>query len=136
MPNPRKKGVILFIVLGVVMVVSLLATVMLRVISNQSRLTHHQVSRIQALYAAKAGMVYALEQLRVGTWTFSPTNMCASPGGCSVPNDASFPASVNQPIKVIFCPAGVNCVGASSACNPPTGINFCINTVVDYTYTP
>jgi len=62
--NHRKKGVILFIVLGVIILTILLATVILRIISNQSRLTHHQVSRIQAQYAAKAGVLYALDKLR------------------------------------------------------------------------
>lgn len=66
MPNLNKKGVILFIVIGIIMVVSVLATVMLRIISSQSRLTHHQVSRIQAQYAAKAGVLYALDKLRRG----------------------------------------------------------------------
>ena len=60
----HKKGVILFIVVGVIMVVAILSTVILRVIANQSRLTHHQVSRIQAQYAAKAGVIYALDKLR------------------------------------------------------------------------
>lgn len=60
-----KKGVILFIVLGVLMVVVVLTTVILRIISSQSRLSYHQLSRIQAHYAAKAGVVYALEKLRL-----------------------------------------------------------------------
>lgn len=46
------------------MVVATLSTVILRIILTQSRLTHHQVSRIQAQYAAKAGIVYALNKLR------------------------------------------------------------------------
>ncbi len=64
MPNCNKKGVILFIVIGVIMVVAMLSIVILRIISNQSRLTHHQLSRIQAQYAAKAGVLYALDKLR------------------------------------------------------------------------
>ena len=46
------------------MMVATLSTVILRIILTQSRLTHHQVSRIQAQYAAKAGVVYALNKLR------------------------------------------------------------------------
>ncbi|MDD5505627.1 MAG: hypothetical protein PHR73_02595 [Candidatus Omnitrophica bacterium] len=60
----NRKGILLFIVLGAIMVVATLSTVILRIILTQSRLTHHQVSRIQAQYAAKAGVVYALNKLR------------------------------------------------------------------------
>jgi len=73
------------------MVVSVLATVMLRIMSNQARLTHHQVSRIQSIYAAKAGIVYALDKLRrnddnacwpnTGTYT---RRMQRSGSGCDV----------------------------------------------------
>jgi Tfp pilus assembly protein PilX len=59
-----KKGMILFIVLGVILVVGVLAIAVLRLISSQARLTHHQVTRIQAQYAAKAGVIYALDKLR------------------------------------------------------------------------
>ena len=131
--NYNKKGVVLFIVIGVIIIVTALATVILRVISSQSRLTHHQVGRIQGLYTGKAGMIYALEQLRLGAWKFSP-NSCPNPAGCPV-SDPNFPNSVNA-VKVIFCPKGANCVGSSFVCNPPVGTDFCINTVVDYTHTP
>jgi len=66
MPN-SSRGVILFIVLTIIIVVIILATVVLRIIANQARLTHHQVSRIQAYYADKAGMNLAFDKLRTGT---------------------------------------------------------------------
>lgn len=72
MPDRSRKGAILFIVLGVLMVVAFLATVILRITSNQARLTHHQVTRIQASYASKAGMILAFEKLRLGVWTQDP----------------------------------------------------------------
>ncbi|MDD5252860.1 MAG: hypothetical protein WC416_00960 [Candidatus Omnitrophota bacterium] len=64
MSESSRKGVILFIVLGTIIVVLTLSTVILRIMLSQTRLTHHQVSRIQAQYAAKAGINYALEMLR------------------------------------------------------------------------
>ncbi|MDD5129339.1 MAG: hypothetical protein PHO40_06805 [Candidatus Omnitrophica bacterium] len=64
MSKSSGKGVVLFIVLGTIIVVLTLSTVILRIILSQSRLTHHQISRIQAQYAAKAGVNYALEMLR------------------------------------------------------------------------
>lgn len=69
MPDLNKKGVVLFIVIGVVMVVAWLSIITLRIISSQSRLTHHQLSRIRAYYADKAGMNLAFDKLRSGVWT-------------------------------------------------------------------
>ena len=69
MLNRGRKGVALFIVLGIIMVVIVVATVILRVMSNQARLTHHQVSRIRAYYADKAGMNLVFYKLRAGTWS-------------------------------------------------------------------
>lgn len=63
-----RRGVVLLIVLGTLLVVASLATVILSLILSQRRLTHHQTSRIQAYYASMAGMNYALEQLRTKTW--------------------------------------------------------------------
>ena len=68
----NKKGVVLFIVLAVVLVVVILSGVILGIISSQSRLTHHQVSRIKAYYAGKGIMNYANEQLRTGIWQADP----------------------------------------------------------------
>jgi Tfp pilus assembly protein PilX len=139
MSDSSKKGMILFIVIGLVMIVAILTTVILGIIANHSRLTHHMVSRVQAQYAAKAGLVYALEMLRTGTWTYSPTNSCPSPTGCEV-SDSSFPSSViDKKAHVIFCPkAPGGCRYASGElhpCRAPEGIDFCINSTVDFTYT-
>ena len=68
--RPGKRGVALFIVLGTILVVVILANIVLNIILSQSRLTHHQISRIRAYYASLAGMNYALEQLRTGTWVY------------------------------------------------------------------
>ena len=141
MPNRSKKGVILFIVVGVIMVAVILTTVILRVISNQSRLTHHQISRIQAQYAAKAGMVYALEMLRTGIWTYSP-NTCPDSvlGGCLVPPlapDPDFPPSIiGKQVHVIFCEPLAICQYTSNPCTPPAGSDFCVNYSAVFTYTP
>ena len=64
MPDSNRKGVLLFIVIGTIIIVATLSTVILRIILSQSRLTHHQVTRIQSQYAAKAGVNYALDKLR------------------------------------------------------------------------
>ena len=125
----KKKGVVLLIVLGTLLVVVILANVILNIILSQSRLTHHQVSRIQAYYAAQAGMNLALENLRVGAWTYP--NNCLNPGDCLV-TDTAFPASI-QSVEVIFCPAGLLCAGSSTVCTPPANLTFCVTTSVNYT---
>lgn len=64
----KQKGAILFIVLAVILVVVILSGVILSIISSQTRLTNHQVTRIKAYYATKGMMNYAFEMLRNGTW--------------------------------------------------------------------
>jgi Tfp pilus assembly protein PilX len=130
----QERGVILFIVLATIFVVTLLGTVVVGIISSQSRLTRHKVSRIQAYYAAMAGVNYALEKLRIGEWTYSPTNSCPNATPCTI-SDTALPSAI-QSVKVIFCPSATTCSGMSSACSPPTGLNFCVTTTATYTYTP
>ena len=137
MPNCDKRGIILFIVIGIIMVVVILSTVTLRIVAIHSRLIHHQVSRVQAMYAAKAGIVYALEKLRLGDWvyTVSPAhNDCAGSGDCPV-TDSGFPSSIKS-VMVIFCPSGSKCPPALNYCTPPPGYSFCINSTADFLYTP
>ena len=62
-PLSQKQGAILLMVLGTILVVVILASVILSIILSHSRLTHHQVSRIQAYYAAQAGVNLAIENL-------------------------------------------------------------------------
>ena len=107
MPKRNKKGSILFIAVAMIMVVAVLATVMLRIISNQARLTHHQVSRIQAQYAAKAAIIYTIDKLRrnndpgwPATVQFTKT-MCRS--GCDI-NEGDLPGSVQQIDITVYGP--------------------------------
>ena len=125
----------LFIVLGVIMVLALLSTVIMRVVSNQSRLTHHQVSRIQAMYAAKAGVLYALDKLRrnddptcvaAGGWTMKSSG----PGACVVIEPAFSPnAPYYSPVSSV-----VITVGAPDS-GPVTGTRR-VSAQTIYTYTP
>ena len=98
------KGVVLFIVLGLILVVVVLAAVILSIISSQSRLTHHQVSRIKAYYAGKGMMNYASDMLRKGTWSLPPTGSLyyGCHKGCidsvienyDIPDDADIPYKI------------------------------------------
>ncbi|MFH1339272.1 MAG: hypothetical protein ABIH40_05475 [Candidatus Omnitrophota bacterium] len=67
-----RRGVALILILAVILAVVFVANIALVLISSQSRLTHHQVSRIQAFYAAQAGINYALERIRQGDSEWIP----------------------------------------------------------------
>jgi|GEM_PF-859879 len=70
----NRRGVALYLVLSILLVVVILANVVLSLINSQSKLTHHQVRRIQAYYAAQAGVNYALENLRLNVTGWMTTN--------------------------------------------------------------
>jgi hypothetical protein len=130
MVNKKKNsGVALFFVVLTVVVVLVLSVVILSTMSNQSRLTHHQISRIQAYYASLASINYSLEMLRIGLPNGWSTASCPSPAGCTMPADLSFPNTVISR-KVFFIPAG------TAGCNPPGNTGICIQADTDYTYTP
>ena len=133
MPSRDKRGAILFIVIGIIMVVVILTTVTLSIVSNHSRLTYHQVSRIQAEYAAKAGLVFALEKLRFGTWTYSPTNSCPVSTPCVI-SETGFPGSILS-VSVVFVPSGSQRLVDSPHCSPPPGNSFCVSSTADFQYT-
>jgi Tfp pilus assembly protein PilX len=63
----NRKGMALYLVLGVLMVTVIVAGMFLNLVLSQSRLTHHTVSRTQAYYAARMGMTYAIERLSNGS---------------------------------------------------------------------
>lgn len=134
----KRRGVALFLTLATLLGVVILANIILVIMKSQSRLTQRQVNHIQAYYAAQAGMIYALENLRTGSWAVTS---CPPPNGCNM-SDSFFPANIRDPltkaarqVRVIICPAGTQCQWATSVCNPPagSGINYCINTTVNYT---
>ncbi len=135
MASFNKKGMILFIVLGVVLVVGILAIVVLRLISSHARLTHHQVTRIQAQYAAKAGMLYALDKLRrdddacwasSGTYTRylcrgTAAGVCT--GGCVV-IEPYLPPAINY-VSIVVSDPGTGILGTRQ-----------VSATAEFTYTP
>jgi len=123
----NSRGMALAMVLGTLLVVVILANVILAIISSQTRLTHHQVSRIQAYYAAQAGINYALEKLRLGNdpdWPLRggySRKLCRS--SCDI-NDPDLPASIKE-VNIIVGEPG------SGISNTST-----VSATVNYTYTP
>ncbi|MDP2923161.1 MAG: hypothetical protein Q8O30_05505 [Candidatus Omnitrophota bacterium] len=126
----NKSAVALFVVLGTLLIVVILANVVLSFIFSQSRLTHHQVSRIQASYAAQAGMNYALDRLRTGNWTMpSPSYtryLCRGCTGAGNIDEPDLPLSV-QNVTITVANSSV------SGCNPPGNALVCINATANYT---
>jgi Tfp pilus assembly protein PilX len=128
----RKKGIVLIIVLATFFIVVLLANVILALISSQSRLTHHGVSRIQAYYAAMAGINLAYENLRTGAWTIpgSGSNtwtMCSGCSGSGFIDEPNLPGSINNVV--------IKVTTAGGTCSPPSAdIPACITAAVDYSY--
>jgi len=101
---------VLFIVIGVVLVVGILAVVILRIITSHARLTHHQVTRVQAMYAAKAGMLYALDKLRRNDdptcWPTGPGQYTRSmnregSGACEV-REPDLPPAVSEVLITVY----------------------------------
>jgi Tfp pilus assembly protein PilX len=141
-----KKGVVLMIILGVVLIVALLGGVILNIVLSQSRLTHHQISRIQAYYASQAALNYAIEKLRNGEWV-AGTNCTGAPActptavwpvGAAVNNfyldtaNDYFPASI-QGMTLIITPAQYTVPANPCYFNDRKA---CISVTTTYTYTP
>lgn len=68
-----KRGVALYLVLAVLLVVVILTDLILNIMSSQSKLANHQVRRIQAYYAAQGAINYAFAQLRMNATGWVPT---------------------------------------------------------------
>ena len=127
------RGVVLFMVLSTILIVVALANIILVLITSQFRLTHHQVSRIQAYYAAQAGMNYALEMLRDGTWNSAS---CPSPTSCLLsvldPDFRdTFPHTISD-VSIIIKPA--QDTNENQPCYKPPGNSACVSATANYTY--
>lgn len=131
-----KRGIAIYLVLGALIMAVVLARVVLNIILNQASVSHHRQSRVQAYYAAQAGVNYALEKLRTGAWTFTS---CTNAAPCVVDFEDDFPASIlyftnssKKQFRIIFCANGTTCANTTN-CTPPLGFNYCIDSAVKYT---
>lgn len=140
-----KKGIALFMVLATILIVVILSNIVLSIISSQSRLTHHEVNRIRAYYAAQAGLVYTMEKLRNGSWPSSGAFsrfycMAHTMGGSGVCVDSGVTLNDTIPYDQMVTYNGtlkiqveVYADGAPAANPPPTG-TVCLEAKTDYTY--
>jgi len=139
-PKIKQKGIVLVLVLATILIVVLLGIAVLNIISSQSRLTHHQLSRIQAYYANRAAINYAIERLRiggppaVGGWVAGTNCQFGSP--CTESDVGLNLAGVNGDFK---SPAltGISLIiraDSDPACLSP-GVAACISCTATYTHT-
>jgi Tfp pilus assembly protein PilX len=131
----NQKGVIMYMVLVSILMTVILACIILNIISSQARLSHHEVSRVQAYYAAMAGVNFAIEKLRTGSeaacWpaTAVTRHICRSnttPQVCTTycdPIDDNLPTTIKQ----------VDISVAVASGSPPSRR---IDVTAIYTYTP
>ena len=133
----KEKGAALMFVLGTVLVLTVLANLALSLFLNQSRLTHHQVRRIQAYYASLAGVNYGFEMLRRGLanggwappgavptrWCIFSTNTleCAAVPAANRIQDVNFPPSIRSILITV-----TSCITGTAGC--PTGITITAQT--------
>ena len=75
-----RKGIILLIVLGLVLVLSLLAWMAAQFMTQEAYQNEHKIRRIQAFFAAQAGVVHAIEKLRNNQYASFPANETISLG--------------------------------------------------------
>ena len=96
----NSRGVTLVLLLSFILAVIVMANVALLILASQTKLSFHQVSRIQAYYAAQAGINYALERLRVNdsNWPVPSSNheLCRGCSGADDIDEPDLPASVNK----------------------------------------
>ena len=131
----KNKGIALLIVLSTILVIVLLANIILTVMLSNTRLTQHQISRIQAYYAAQAGMNYALEKLRIADPAWTPT-ICKSTSPCSIPaaeRTNNFPTTI-QSINIILTAPGA-LTPAGVVCSAPAN-GACVTVNVEYNKPP
>ncbi|MCF7872810.1 MAG: hypothetical protein K9L80_01205 [Candidatus Omnitrophica bacterium] len=120
-----KKGVVLIIVFGVLIVISLLAITAINLMRQQSKITEHKISRRRKLLAAQAGMVHAYEGLRRGIAPYDnppPINDSINVG--------SAPHALTVQIRVL-APGGSAVIGGNTINCPATApSDSCIHAYV------
>jgi Tfp pilus assembly protein PilX len=128
LPVGNNKGMILYFTLAILLIAVISAMIILNLMRSQNRLSHHQISRIQAYYAGLAGINYAWENLAIGNWPLGNRTVppWTSP---ALQNDRGFPHTINS-VNITVSTRGTN------GCDAPPDGTVCISTTVNYTYIP
>jgi Tfp pilus assembly protein PilX len=59
-----KKGIVLIVVMGILLVVVSLCVASVYIMGQQGRIAEHKITRMRLFYAAQAGMVRAFDELQ------------------------------------------------------------------------
>lgn len=89
-----KKGIVLVVVIGVMLVIFTLALAALFLMTQESRIAEHKVKRTRAFFAVQAGMVRALDYLRQGT---NPSGTFYIGSGITGYPPAGLPVTITYP---------------------------------------
>ncbi len=118
----NNKGVVLFVVILIIFIVSALAGVALNIMCSNSRRTFSSANRIKAYYSLYSAMVYTFEQLRLGLWGTGTYNFGPPSSGICAPCDPDIPYLVQITVSDF---------GTGGTAGTRT-----ITLTTDYTYTP
>ena len=114
-----RKGVILVVVMGVMVVLSALALIALYYMTNESRIAEHKIKRMRAIFTAQGGIVHAFERLRrEGT---APAKLA------QINQDK--PALNGLTADIQVTKRGPN---QNSPCPSTAPSDFCVSSTVDY----
>lgn len=126
-----KKGLVLIMVCGVMIVITILAVAALNIMTVESRTAEHKLRRIRAYFAAQAGAIDTLERLRRGERNVpaaggSDTYTLAAVNGGNIVN--------NYDPRIVLVARGANTVQGGINYNCPAGAPSptCVFSTVDY----
>jgi Tfp pilus assembly protein PilX len=125
---PSRKGMALYLVLTILIVVILIAGMFLNLVLSQGRLTHHQVSRTQAYFAARMGMNYAVEMLSRNDSSWPSTGVY-NRTICRAAASACNKTEPDLPLSIRSVTVYVGDVNSTTNVRP-------LNITVDYAYQP
>lgn len=129
----RRRGVALFLVLTVLLIVVMLTHVVLSLITSHSNLSNHQLRRIQAYYAAMAAINYATEQMRLGSGGWMPaTNGQLTMYMCRGPSDPRCPTA-SPAVNETSLPYPIGFVQLTLGPLDGTTQTYFVNATVNYT---
>jgi Tfp pilus assembly protein PilX len=139
--NLNKKGVILFMILAILLIVAIVVHGILNFVLSHYQQTLHRARRIKAYYAAMAGINLAMDKLRRGDWTAETTGknykICHScpdsdcntttSGDCDVTNLSiinNANAAYNLTELELPYNVAITLTGTSSNCNISAAVNY------------
>jgi len=135
MPKMKNnKAVALLLVIGTIFVIVAFTVTILRTISDESRLTHHKVSRIQAYYAGLAGINYAYDKIRRGDWPLGLASTYTAKELTTI-DPSQFPSSIRN-VEIKITPRGSTLPNTIDLCSPPgtSTDDVCISVTVNFLY--